>query len=313
MAEMVNSMNNMGFTALEVLNNQSPLDYKSLMIREILIVGSGPLGSENIRLMSSHGGADPNKREGGGGAISETGIAVTDYTVEGEAEDQKAVQKCLMWARGCLDKLLDYRGDWMNETKGSLMMVSTIIATVTFSAAVAPPGGVWQEDTTKSVVMRRCRGNTRCAACSNESVCVAGAAVLRYLYPDSFIRFMKYDMIAFASSLVTVFLLISGFPLNNKFTLWILSLDMCVTITFLGLTFLEAISLITPPTTYENNMYGKYFKYRSVSFVVWMIMIGIVGIFLLIRLCYWFKRPNKGARMMVMGKNHSPRLPESKC
>ncbi|PKI39300.1 hypothetical protein CRG98_040356 [Punica granatum] len=36
-------------------------------------------------------------------------------------------------------KIMEYRGDWMNDTKGSLMMVSSIIATCTFQAAIAPP------------------------------------------------------------------------------------------------------------------------------------------------------------------------------
>ncbi|OWM79260.1 hypothetical protein CDL15_Pgr003432 [Punica granatum] len=62
---------------------------------------------------------------------------------------------------------MDYRGDWMNDTRGSLMMVAIIIATITFAA----PGGVWQNDTIEALN----------GPGSNDGiVCVAGNAVLAY-------------------------------------------------------------------------------------------------------------------------------------
>ncbi|KAJ1387227.1 PGG domain [Sesbania bispinosa] len=44
-------------------------------------------------------------------------------------------------------KYLQYQGNWIKETRGTLMVVATVIATMTFQSALNPPGGVWQENT----------------------------------------------------------------------------------------------------------------------------------------------------------------------
>ncbi|KAA0058454.1 ankyrin repeat-containing protein [Cucumis melo var. makuwa] len=43
-------------------------------------------------------------------------------------------------------KNLKYKGDWQKEVQGTLMLVATVIATVTFQGAINPPGGTWQQD-----------------------------------------------------------------------------------------------------------------------------------------------------------------------
>ncbi|KAG6721308.1 hypothetical protein I3842_03G107700 [Carya illinoinensis] len=40
---------------------------------------------------------------------------------------------------------LQRQGSWIDETRGTLMLVATVIATVTFQAGLNPPGGVWQD------------------------------------------------------------------------------------------------------------------------------------------------------------------------
>ncbi|CAJ1950853.1 unnamed protein product [Sphenostylis stenocarpa] len=37
--------------------------------------------------------------------------------------------------------------NWMEDKRGSLMVVATVIATMTFQIAINPPGGVWQAKT----------------------------------------------------------------------------------------------------------------------------------------------------------------------
>jgi hypothetical protein len=38
---------------------------------------------------------------------------------------------------------LRHRENWMEETRGTLMIVATVIATMAFQAGISPPGGVW--------------------------------------------------------------------------------------------------------------------------------------------------------------------------
>ncbi|OWM79268.1 hypothetical protein CDL15_Pgr003440 [Punica granatum] len=260
--EVINITNRMGFTVLDVLNH-SPKDIKSLEICEVLAAtGAGAgAGAETVLLSQPRLTLTAEKRAEAG-------------AVQVPAEAQVLVPKswkARVWH--FVKQIMEYSGDWMNDTKGSLMMVSSIIATCTFQAAIAPPGGVWQNDTT-----------TATGACSNR-VCVAGNAVLAYYYPDRYYEFMKYDMVSFLGSLVVLFLVISGFPLSNKFCLWLLCLVMSGTVTCLGYTFFKAMWLVVP-----GHMISKYNELKDGLYWVWAVTAGIVGLFLFVRMCYWLGR-----------------------
>ncbi|XP_058746641.1 ankyrin repeat-containing protein BDA1-like [Vicia villosa] len=114
-------------------------------------------------------------------------------------------------------KYLQFQGNWIEETRGTLMLVATVIATMTFQSTISPPGGVWQEDT-----------HTGGRNCTTYGVCEAGTAVLAYAWPNKFIKFMAYNTTSFFSSLGVVLLLISGFPLKNKVMMWILTMAMTI-------------------------------------------------------------------------------------
>lgn len=249
----------MGFNALDVLNH-APKDFKILEIRGLLVAEKG---AETIRPI--HPTLSANRMR------DEDGAAEVPAKVQEQAQESWILRRWVWAVWPLLEKLMEYKGDWMNETKGAPMMVSSIIATVTFAAAIAPPGGVWQEDTTYS-----CDNSPSCQICNNESICYAGSAVLGSYYPYDYIRFMKYDMTSFISALVVLFLLMSGFPLNNKFCLWLLSLAMCVTVSFLGRTFLLAMWLTIP---YE--MMSDFDRWKTVSYDVWRATVCAVALCLL--------------------------------
>lgn len=86
------------------------------------------------------------------------------------------------------------------------MTVSTIIATVTFSAGVVRPDGYWQHD---SFIPDICIN-------SPDGTCLAGNSLVAYYCPEENTKFMKYDKISFFSLLTVVFLLISGWVSSQK-------------------------------------------------------------------------------------------------
>ncbi|PQM38507.1 ankyrin repeat-containing protein [Prunus yedoensis var. nudiflora] len=49
-----------------------------------------------------------------------------------------------------LIKCFKYPKKWLEESRGILMVVATVISTMTFQAVISPPGGVWQENNTNS-------------------------------------------------------------------------------------------------------------------------------------------------------------------
>ncbi|OWM79265.1 uncharacterized protein LOC116193957 [Punica granatum] len=276
----------MDFTVLNVLNH-SPKDFKSLEIREILAAAGARAGAaaETVVLPPrlTHGAT---KRD-------------VDGAVDLPAEEQAQVPKAWKtWVWLFLKQIMDYRGDWMNDTKGSLMMVATMIATITFQAAIAHPGGVWQNDTT----------NSRNSARNNSRACVAGNAVLAYYYSDEYLTFMRWNMISFFGSLMVLFLVISGFPLSNKFCLWLLSLVMCATVTCLAYTFFEAMWLVVP-----DHLICQYERLTNDVHRVWAVMY-IVGLLLFIRMCYWlrsFKYKAAWRRLLRLGPSTSKLIVDS--
>ncbi|XP_048233817.1 uncharacterized protein LOC125370851 [Ricinus communis] len=125
----------------------------------------------------------------------------------------------------------------VEEARGALMIVATVIATMTFQAALNPPGGIWQQD------FITVSGGP---ACSDTNICEAGTSVLAYAYPDAYIYFLMCNGIAFFASLCVVALVIGGFPLRNKLCVWLLAQAIGVTLIFLALSYIQGIFLVTP-------------------------------------------------------------------
>lgn len=103
-AEVVNATNAVELTALDILNH-SPMDYKSPETREVLTVGAGA-----VCLAARHANwARPD----------EVGVVVEAPANEAQSDQ---VQKCWslwVWACPLVNRLMEYRGDWMNDTKCS--------------------------------------------------------------------------------------------------------------------------------------------------------------------------------------------------
>ncbi|GMN59911.1 hypothetical protein TIFTF001_029006 [Ficus carica] len=130
--------------------------------------------------------------------------------------------------------LLKYKGDWTEDKQGSIMIVSTVIATMTYQTAINPPGGIWQEtvDDGKSDIYN----------CSKEDKCLAGTSILaRYDTGVSYTTFLVCNSISFFASLSVILLLISGVHTKNKFFMFLLTLTMCVVVTALAFTYGQGI------------------------------------------------------------------------
>ncbi|CAI8602748.1 unnamed protein product [Vicia faba] len=177
-----------------------------------------------------------------------------------------------MW-ENLWSKYLQFQGNWIEETRGTLMLVATVIATMTFQSTISPPGGVWQENT-----------HTGGRNCTTYGICEAGTAVLAYAWPHEFIKFMTYNTTSFFSSLGVVLLLISGFPLKNKVMMWVLTMAMSVAVTFMALTFVFAQSLVTPYHIIQQD-----FSMAYPVVVAWGILLLVIGLIHTLRLVFWVK------------------------
>ncbi|KAL4625556.1 hypothetical protein ACB092_05G035000, partial [Castanea dentata] len=140
-----------------------------------------------------------------------------------------------------LEKYLNYKGNWIEDMRGSIMVVATVITTITYQPAFSPPGGVWQDN-----VFEDHHGY----GCNTTNPCAAGTLVLAYKFQATYLAFIICNTIAFTSSLSVTFLLISGFPFKNDVFMALLAFCMCTTLTFLGVTYVLAFAMLIPGTLY---------------------------------------------------------------
>ncbi|KAJ8756028.1 hypothetical protein K2173_024574 [Erythroxylum novogranatense] len=196
-----------------------------------------------------------------------------------------------------LSKYLDDQGKWLEKTRGNLMIVATVIATLAFQAAMNPPGGVWQAEAHYN--------DTDQSGCP-VGVCKVGTSILSYNKDLRYYAFTVCNTISFSASLSTVILLLlSGYPLKRRLFVWLLLLAMCITLFFMAATYIISIMLVGAPEDFVIDrvvffyvcFWGLLFSivalYYVTSFLFWLLKKLIVGIFcgilypfkLLLKLC----------------------------
>ncbi|KAM3699383.1 hypothetical protein ACJW31_05G021700 [Castanea mollissima] len=149
---------------------------------------------------------------------------------------------------------LRYQGNWIEETRGSLMVVATVITTITFQPAVSPPGGVWQTNVTEV---------SKGFGCGPSNVCLAGTSVEGSRNSNFFYHFFMFcNTLSFTASLFVIFLSISGFSLKNKFGMGFLTFAIWTTITSLALAYTSAGFDLGFSLTLRVFSFGRYIRFQ---------------------------------------------------
>ncbi|XP_068638630.1 uncharacterized protein [Aristolochia californica] len=129
--------------------------------------------------------------------------------------------------------------DWLMKTKGMLMIVAVLIATVTYQAGLYPPGGTLQMD-----------ANSTSLAHTDEAPSLVayqrwrprGLAVMAVTDPDQYHYFTVYNTMGFLSSLSIILMLVSGFPLEQKLFMRVLMVITWIAIISMAFTYSLSIS-----------------------------------------------------------------------
>ncbi|PNX90982.1 hypothetical protein L195_g047111 [Trifolium pratense] len=166
-----------------------------------------------------------------------------------------------------LDEWFEYKdkGKWIEDMKGSIILAASIIATMTFSLGTNPPGGVVQVSLENVSSLESFD-----KLCSNVTGICAGSAILGSMY-NGYVKFLVCNTICFIAAISVIFLLVSGIPMDNTFSIWLLSTFMCITLTSLALTYMFAAVMITPDSILNN--YNNPF---AIVLLVWVAFVLIV-------------------------------------
>ncbi|GMY20239.1 ankyrin repeat-containing protein ITN1-like [Fagus crenata] len=241
----VESRNNIDFTASQMLENY-PNDMKSFTIRNILMDTGTSVADERVNNLSST-------------------IAIADEIAI--ADDHRGLFERLsdffkqMWKKFL--RYLEYHSDWAKQMNSTIMTVAIMITTITFQCVIQPPGGVWQQSLDGNVTV------------------TVGTAVLAS-EDANYYFFLLYNTISFTASLVVNFLLISGFPVDNKFCMFLLIFALGTTLTFLALAYLFAVFMVSPSALTNKDwsqilksVLGSLIGVGSVIFVVHAIRVSV--------------------------------------
>ncbi|XP_059640417.1 ankyrin repeat-containing protein BDA1-like [Cornus florida] len=158
-----------------------------------------------------------------------------------------------------------YENNWLEESRGNLMIVATVTATMSFQAGLNPPGNVWQED--------------------NDGRTTPGTAIMDGSDSENgedFKLFLKYNTVSLLASLSIILLMISGIPLKNKLSMCLLVAAMSTSVAFMALTYVQSITLIAPEST-KNADISIYL----VSVWTWYGLCGIVILINTINIVVW--------------------------
>ncbi|CAB4278540.1 unnamed protein product [Prunus armeniaca] len=208
----------------------------------------------------------------------------TKRTTADAVQIQHTAVAAAWWLINRLVNCLEYPKTWLEETRGMLMIVATMISTTTFGAAVYPPGSVWQDNNTNSSA-----GGT--TYCTQNNICFAGTSVAASGFPKDFLAFVTFNTISFIASLSVTLLLVGGFPLRNRVIMWLLSMAMCLTLTSMAITYSRALLLVVPNTDIFLSYQGICAK---AILWVWIALLLTISSIHTIRLIVWLSRKSWG-------------------
>ncbi|XP_028752078.1 serine/threonine-protein phosphatase 6 regulatory ankyrin repeat subunit B-like [Neltuma alba] len=283
--EATNLTNNIGYTAHDILQ-RIPQDFQCLEIQVILMNYSGI------------------KKNGG----TNTPAALmnnTNVVGQQQGRPRKKFWRNILKRMG---KWFDHNSDnnWLEDMRGNLSLVATVVATITFQAVFNPPGNVIQQGilvSSNSTINEEDKNFTGFIESSplgclpfksNDGHNVTpqacpGEAMLASRNPDGFQHFVFCNTMSFIVSLCIALLLVSGVPLKNKLVMWILCIAMCVALTFLAFAYFDALLLITP----HKPWFTPTDLAASIAGVTWEGLLLLVSVYIITLLVIWLVKIKK--------------------
>ncbi|CAI0441363.1 unnamed protein product [Linum tenue] len=255
MGAAVNSLNGFGSTALDCLE-LSPKDFKSLRIRDLLVDAGGKRAKELTTSAYHHHLPPPNP----------------------SLPISPATNKCCKPIKSMcrrFKKFLQYDTEWIKDMKGTLLIVATLIAQMSFQAANNPPGGVWQQNFNSPTEGFRCNAT---------HPCTAGTSVYAYTETDFYYYFMGLNTAAFGASLCVILLIVGGFPLKNKFVIWLLAQAMCTALDCMTFAFIIAAVLVSPT---KDDIRSEVAWIAVILLAVWLLASLVITLLDTLRIVIW--------------------------
>ncbi|XP_028754097.1 ankyrin repeat-containing protein BDA1-like [Neltuma alba] len=254
--QVVGLKNKLGLTAYDILEHVLK-ELEIYEIRDMLKAMDQPISSSTIKIRG----------------IEESHVVeCPPQPAKPKTTQPKGWRKIL----GFVTRILDHNNpNRLDEMRGNLSLVATVISTITFQALINPPGGFAQQDISPKGPLQSMYNKEGGRTCP-------GDAISAVIYSDYFHPYLKYNTICFIGSLCVILLLVSGVPLKHRVVVWLLSIAMCITLTFLSLTYLQGLYLVTP----NGELFRSANKMFRASLYYWIGFLVFFALFFTARFVF---------------------------
>ncbi|KAG5556360.1 hypothetical protein RHGRI_006829 [Rhododendron griersonianum] len=223
-----NDKNRNGSTALDVVEHCPNRDLKTMEIRELLLQAG--VQRSNCDEPKPNPELPPNNPPRTQHCCGKTGVIFMG---------------CIswFWTRFRVDR------DWLKEVRGHLITAAALTGTMAYQSILSPPGGLWQdnpESPNASSLAHSPSPNLPYHPLFGDHR--AGQAILdtmRYGY-GNYEAYLSLNTIVLGTSLSTIMLAMTGFPMENKFLTWLLVFTVYITISCMGAAYVIALHLVSP-------------------------------------------------------------------
>ncbi|KAG5523232.1 hypothetical protein RHGRI_035151 [Rhododendron griersonianum] len=155
---------------------------------------------------------------------------------------------------------------------------STLTATVAYESIMNPPGGFWQDSN---------NGHT------------AGEAILDSYHNPHFARYLVINTAMLIASCITIMLALTGFPIHNKFLIWVLVFTVYITLSCMVGAYVLAIIVLTPNVEED---FKPSLKISVGLELCWMGICGFVAVLHAFHFLAWLR--NKFRSLVTSYRSH---------
>ncbi|KAG5564189.1 hypothetical protein RHGRI_000399 [Rhododendron griersonianum] len=141
---------------------------------------------------------------------------------------------------------------WQKKKKDTLMIVSSLMATMSFQVGINPPGGVWQDTLA---------GHK------------AGKAIIAYTNPEAYPYLMYFNTVGFLLSLTTILELIVVLPTRKRAIGFIRAWISWLTIMIMAFAYTFSVIVVSPMEMFKSTNLVIFF-----TVILWAVGVTILRV-----------------------------------
>ncbi|KAH7839899.1 hypothetical protein Vadar_010172 [Vaccinium darrowii] len=275
-------------TALDVVEHCPNRDLKTMEIRELLVQAS-------VR-KSICGGPDLNPDS----------PPDDNYPPPPPQVPCEVLGVIVKWISGFWKRYFDIDHAWLQEVRGHLITAATLMATMAYQAILSPPGSVWTDSGNLNIqALPPTSPSDETFDTKRQPLPDArkepGAAIMDSYEDPSYALYLVINTLVLVASLSTIMLALSGFPVRNKFFLWLLILTMYSTITYVAIAYFLVLDVVFP------SLQEWYYTQHNIITGLLFILFGVIGLVVMLLACHflvwlWNKFGNLVKRCRTRGR-----------